>query len=199
MSQPSETEVQQLRQVATDLREVHEERGHRVGQALGVDSAFGSGMTRSWLGRDLTVEAISEAASQRGLDFRPVKGLGREFRFIAEGVDRRYRLKKANRRSDGSYAILANSDSALAAEHEQETLLPEEAWVLGYTLTEDCLLQDVFIAPILDRTEGHPGHLVLGRIIELLASPTPPAGFQPSDDDDLGFDDEEGENEALGS
>ncbi len=197
MSQPSEAEVQQLRQIAADLREVHEERGHRVEQALGVDSAFGSSMSRSWLGRDLTVEAISEAASQRGLDFRPVKGLGREFRFSDGGVDRRYRLRKASKRADGTYVIIANSDSALTV--DEDTLFPEEAWVLGYTLSADCLLEDVFIAPIVDRVEGRPGYLVLGRVIELVGAPTPPAGFQPRDEDLLGFDDEDVEQEEFGS
>jgi len=188
MSQPSDLEIDQLRRVAHELREVFAERGYRVDSAMEVDPAFGSGMARGAMARDLAIDAISGAASRHGLDFRPVNGSGREFRCFSGGVDRRYRMRKARRVREGTYVIPANSDSALAT--DEGSLLQEETWVLGYTIGADMLVDDVFVAPVLGRVEGHPGHLVLGRIIELLTADAPTVGFQPTDEPLPGFEDD---------
>lgn len=190
MSQPPVSEVEQLRRAAHDLREVFAERGYRIEQATEVDPSFGMLSSRSALARELAVSALEAAFSRNGLDFRPVTGGGREVRSFSGGVDRRYRFRKATRRSDGSYSIPANSASALGSDEQEETLLQQETWVLGYTLDGTPLVQDVFVAPVVDVTAGDPGHLVLGRVIELLDGEAPLGGFRPVDEP-LGIEDDE--------
>ncbi|MDP9377098.1 MAG: hypothetical protein M3P40_05940 [Actinomycetota bacterium] len=197
MSQPPALELDQFKIVAAEMREVFEERGYRVDVALEADPGFGSGASRASLVRDLAIDAASVAASRHGLDFRTVNGSGREFRCLSGGVDRRYRLRKAGRRSDGSYVIPTNAKSAMHG--DDETLIPEELWVFGYTLTSEGTLQDVFLAPVLGIEQGLPGHLILGRVIELIDAPTTPAGFQPTDEDLEGFELDEGESGEFGS
>ncbi len=189
MSQPPELQVERLRRVAHDLAEVFAERGYRVDSAMEVDPAFGSGTARSAVARDLAVDAVSRAASQHGLDFRPVNGSGREFRCLEAGTDRRFRLKRARRTADGGYLIVANSDSALAV--SEDSLFHEESWVFGYTLGDDHLIADIFIAPVRGYEEGRPGHLVLGPITELLTGHAPVGGFRPAEEPLDGFEDDE--------
>lgn len=198
MSQDSDQAVSQLRHVAHELKETFEERGYRVDSALEADPAFGSGTSRSALARDLAVGAASAAASQIGLDFRPVHGIGREFRCQVDGVDRRYRLLRAKRRSDGEYVLYVNGASSILT--EEATLFPEERWVLGYTLSQDLYVEDVFVAPVLGVEGELPGRLLLGAVTQLLTHQPPPlvGGFQPTDEELDGFErdadeDEEGE------
>lgn len=191
MSQPHDLEVELFKMVAAEMREVFEERGHRVDVALAVDPGFGSGASRSSLVRDLAVDAASAAASRHGLDFRPVNGTGREFRCMSATVDRRYRLRKATRRAEGGgYKIPTNAKSAMYC--DDGTLIPEELWVMGYTLTKEGTLLDVFIAPVEGIEEGLPGRLILGRVIDLADPTTTPAGFEPADEDLEGFELDEG-------
>jgi hypothetical protein len=197
MSQPSALEIDQFRAVAAEMREVFEERGYRVEVALAVDPGFGSGSSRSSLVRDLAIDAASAAASRHALDFRTVNGSGREFRCMGDAVDRRYRLRKAARRADGGYSIPTNAKSAMYS--DEGSLIPEELWVMGYTLTREGTLQDVFIAPVEDIAPGLPGHLILGPVIELVDAPTTAAGFEPADEDLEGFELDEGELGESGS
>lgn len=197
MSQPRTHDLDQFRSVASEMREVFEERGYRVDVALDADPGFGSGGSRASLVRDLAIDAASAAASRHGLDFRPVNGSGREFRCLSDGVDRRYRLRKAARRGDGAYVIPTNAKSAMY--NDEGSLFPEEPWVMGYTLTRDGTLQDVFIAPVQGIEQGRPGHLILGRVIELIDVLHTPAGFQPTDEDLEGFELDEGESGEFGS
>ncbi len=198
MSQPSALLVERLRRVAHDLAEVFDERGYRVDTAMEADPSFGSGTARSAVARDLAVEAVSRAASQHGLDFRPVNGSGREFRCLESGTDRRFRLKRARPTADGGYLIVANSASALAV--SEDSLFPEENWVFGYVIGEDHVIVDIFIAPVRGFEEGRPGRLVLGPCIELLTEHPPVGEFRPSDEPLEGFeDDEQDESGEFGS
>jgi len=201
MSQPSRNAVNRLSATAHQLREVFAERGHKIEVAQEVDPGFAGGGPRSALARALATDALSAAASHQGLDFRPVNGSGREIRLFSGGVDRRFRFRKADRGSHGTYRIPANTDSALTANEEPDepSLIPEEIWVLGYTRNnDDTMVEDVFIAPVRGRTEGSPGHLLLGPVIDLLTGNQAFPGFRPKDeplegfeDDDLGLDEDE--------
>jgi hypothetical protein len=197
MSQTSLRELDQLKRVASEMREVFEERGYRVDLALEVDPGFGSGGSRASLVRDLAIDAASAAASRHALDFRTVNGSGREFRCFSDGVDRRFRLRKAGRRADGTYVIPTNAKSAMYS--DGDSLIPEELWVFGYTVTAESTLQNVFIAPVLGIEQGLPGHLILGRTVELVDAPATPAGFQPVDEDLEGFELDEDESGEFGS
>jgi hypothetical protein len=197
MSRPSRDELALLRQVAHELREVFAERGHRVDQAMEVDPAFGSGWSRAAVTRDLVVDAVSAAASRIGLDFRPVNGSGREFRYLAGGVDRRYRLRKARRASDGSLEIAASSNSALAS--DEPFLFAEEPWAFAWTISPDGQIAEIFVAEVIGYVEGQPGHLMLGRTISLDHGGLPMGGFQPTDEGLDDFDDEEDLGDDFGS
>jgi hypothetical protein len=162
-----------------------------------ADPAFGSGTSRAAVARDLAVDAASESASHNGLDFRPVNGSGREFRTLTDGVDRRYRLRRARRETDGSLTIASNSDSALVV--ADYMLIPEEPWVLGYTYATGYQIEHVFVAPVLGIQEGRPGRLILGRITQLLTAMSPGGGgFLPVEEELEGFGDEAGSGDDTG-
>lgn len=173
------------------------ERGHRVDVAMEADPAFGSGWSRSAVTRDLVLDAVSGAASRTGLDFRPVNGSGRELRSFSGATDRRYRVRRARRQTDGTLIISASAESALAT--SEDSLLDVEQWAFAWISSSSGLIEEVLIAEVLGVAEGRPGHLVLGRTIGLDGSDMPSAGFRPADEGLAGFDDEEGLGEDFDS
>lgn len=190
-------ELRALNAVADELREVFVERGHRIEQAMETDPAFGSGWSHAALSRDLAVGAASGAASRIGLDFRPVNGGGREFRTLAGTIDRRFRLRRAHRRADGTTIITANSDSALAV--EDGSFFDQEQWVLSWMPTPEGAIEVVFVAEVVGFVEGRPGHLTLGPMTLLGGEDLPAGGFNPTDEDLDGFGEDEGWEEESGS
>lgn len=197
MSHPSEEELVLLSHVAEELREVFAERGYRVDVAMDADPAFGSGWSRAAVTRDLVIDAVSSAASRLGLDFRPVNGMGREFRYLSGTIDRRYRLRRATRRPDNSIVIEVSSESALAA--TGGSLFAEEQWVFAWVPSPEGLIGEVLVAEVLGYVEGSPGRLELGTIINLEGGDLPSGGFRPTDEGLDGFDDEEGSGDEFGS
>lgn len=199
MSWLPDDELRRLNHVADELREVFAERGHRVDQAMEADPAFGSGWSRAAVTRDLVVDATSAAASRIGIDFRPVNGSGREFRTLTGTVERRYRLRRARRDTDGSLVITASTDSALAV--SEDSLFDQEQWTFAWIPSPDGLIDDVLVAEVVGFVEGSPGRLKLGRVIALGGGEFPTGGFEPADEDLDGFDDLEDydEGDDLGS
>lgn len=195
MSHPSDRLLRQLSQVSTELQEVFAERGHRVDVALEADESFGStAQSKTSLMRELALDAVAAAASRVGVQFGVVNGSGRELRTFDDGVDRRFRVRRASRDSDGNIVLMANSDAPLrVVVDEGDGLYPVEAWAFGWIpVAEAVLVAEVFVAPILDFVPGNPGHLVLGRAISLLGPDTPSGGgFTPRDEGLDGFDDDE--------
>lgn len=193
MSQPSDAVLDKLRMIAADLQEVVAERGYRVDVALDVDPAFGSGQARAWLLRDLVMEAIDEAASRVGVEFQTINGGGRELQTVADGVIRRFRCKSASRNSDDQIEVLANSDAPLMVGEDDGSLYAVEPWVFGYISSTAAVLDEVFVAPIIDFVEGTPGHFALGQAIQLLGPELPPrsSGFRPTDEGLEGFEDDD--------
>jgi hypothetical protein len=196
MTQLPASDVERLAKVADELREVFSERGYRVDVALDADPAFGSGYSRSSLQRDLVIEAILPSLGPAGLDYRPVRG-AHEIRLLSGVVDRRFRLLKAKRTSDGGYLIQVNSDSVLAL--TEGSLFREELWVFAWTIDADGFIADVFIAEVRDYKAGRPGRLILGPVTMLGASGPAPRGFQPGHEGLSDFEDEEGTGDAYGS
>lgn len=190
MSHPSETELDQMNYIANELREVFAERGHRVDEAMETDPAFGSGWARSAVTRDLVVAAVSEAASRIGIDFRPVNGIGREFRHLDNTIDRRYRLRRAKRAVDGDLIVTANSESAVCG--EVGSLFTQESWTFLWTLDGDGQIDEILLAQVSGYVEGSPGRLKLGEMITLAGSAPTTGGFVPVDEDldDFGDEDE---------
>jgi hypothetical protein len=190
MSRPDDALLAQLNDIADELREVVAERGHRIDVALNVDQAFGSGQSRSWLTRDLVLDAIDEAASRLGIEFGTVNGSGRELRTFSDGVERRFRCRRASLDSEGNFKVVASSDAPLVVE-DDSGLIPLEAWVFSWVSESSTELADVFVAKILGFTEGSPGHLELGAPILLLGGGLPGGGgFRPTTEGLEGFDDD---------
>jgi hypothetical protein len=82
---------------------------------------------------------------------------------------------------------------------EEDSLLAEEPWVLGYTLG-DSGVGSVFAAPVRGVADGNPGVVILGPVTDLGSGTLPPMGtFRPDEDTDLpGFDIDTEENEGFG-
>ena len=197
MSQPSDADFRLLHAVAEELRDVFGERGYRVDVAMEVDPAFGSGWARAAVTRDLVIDAVSGAASRQGLDFRPVNGGGREFRTLTGTIERRFRLRRAVRRADGSLLITASSASALAI--EDGALFAGELWAFAWTLSDDGQIDEVLACEVTGYVEGMPGHLKLGHVFALTGDNSPTGGFRPTEEDLTGFEDERDAGEGFGS
>lgn len=194
MSLPSDGERRQLDEIAFDLREEFEQRGYRVGVALGADPAFGSGDARSALERDLVREVLGRSSSRVGMGYRAVHGRGREL----VGEHHRYRVRRARLDAAGSPIITVSAESSLGVE-EEPTLFPSESWVFGWIMGGDGLIADLFVAPILGIEPGSPGRLILGHALPLGSGSPFDGGFTPSDEDlDLGEDDEDTGDAAEG-
>ncbi|WP_159620297.1 hypothetical protein [Arthrobacter zhaoguopingii] len=189
-----------LEQIAFEIREVYEERGHNVDSALAQDSAFsGSGRSRSSLSRDLVAQAFVTGASRVGFDLDSGAWGAKQFRVDLGRAFGVFRLKKAEARADGTYKVVTNSSSTWG-DVDEDTLFVEIPYVLGYTLSSN-QVGDIFFAEVLGVVEGNPGELILGRAV-LLGGRGPVGGgsFEPAVDDVLpGFDEAESDDSASGA
>jgi hypothetical protein len=185
--------MKRMHQLADEIRETFEDRGWKIEKATQLDRAFGkSRRSRSSLGRDLVLDAIDETVGRIGLACRSVGGGGCEVIDLADGVDRRFRVRKADVEPEtGEYEIVCTSDSILVVtDTEPDSLIPTECWVLGYTADGEGMVIDIFAARVLGMTAEPVPRLKLGTVTLLGANGTltPPSGrgFQPADEDDLG-------------
>jgi hypothetical protein len=182
MSRPIDRELAALHYIADDLRESMAARGHRVGQALAADPAFGS-RSKSSLVRDMVIDSLTVAtASCADADFRPVNGAGRELRFYLN-TDRRYRVRRGRRDERGDVVVMVNAESALAVDDDQYGLLPAENWAFVWIANDDCLIDEVLAAEVRGVTNGKPGRVVFGDVIPLGGSARPAARFSARTDD----------------
>ncbi|WP_300014909.1 hypothetical protein [Pseudonocardia sp.] len=188
-----ESEIAVLRQVAREIRESTEESGYKVGVAVRQHGAFSQ--TRgpaSALERSLVLEAARRGASQAGLTFEAASG---SLDIITNCGDtiRYYRVKHVKLTAAGEYKVICGEGSSLLVT-EPESLLREEKWILGYTLSDDHTIERLIAAEIVGwRGEG-PVCLTLGSIIVLTDDPSP-RGFTSTDEDLPGFEDEDGDGE----
>ena len=199
MSRPSDFELGKLDRIADDLFEVFDERGHRVDEAMSVDPAFGSGQSRAWVRRDLAVDTVIVAASTIAVDFRPVNGAGREFRFLSN-VDRRYRFLRGRRDDRDRLHVSVNSASSLTVD-PSGGLYPFEQWVVVWVMS-DTVIAEVVACEVTGVTYGRPGELIFGEMISLGKAESRidrQRRFQADVDDDIFGDegDEEGEGQEL--
>jgi hypothetical protein len=188
--------MESLHLLADEVRETFAERGHRIESAVDMDKAFSrSKRAQSAMSRELVIDAIAEASSRLGITCRTVTGGAYDIVIISDGVDRRYRVHKANVDPEtGSYDILWTSDSIFLDEAEPDALFRVEKWVFGYTVDADGMIVDIFAAQLLGKTDASIPSLILGPPTALgtAATPTPPGhGFQPADEDDLGLDEDD--------
>jgi hypothetical protein len=194
----TETVAGMLEQIAFEIREVYEERGHNVDSALAQDSAFAtSGRSRSSLSRDLVAEAFVAGASRVGFDLDSGAWGAKQFRVDLGHAVGVFRLKKAEAIADGSYKVVTNSSSTWG-DIDEDTLIVELPYVLGYTLSAN-LVGDIFFAKVNGVIEGNPGELILGHPVLLGGGgPTGGGSFEPEVDEDLpGFDEEDADDVAF--
>lgn len=189
-----------LEQIAFEIREVYEERGHNVDSALAQDSAFAaSGRSRSSLSRDLVAEAFVTGASRVGFDLDSGGWGAKQFRVDLGHAVGVFRLKKAEATSDGTYKVVTNSSSTWG-DIDEDTLIVELPYVLGYTMVGN-QVGDIFYAKVNGVIEGNPGELILGHPV-VLGGGTPTGGgsFEPEVDDDLpGFDEQDDGDATSGA
>lgn len=189
-----------LEQIAFEIREVYEERGHNVDSALEQDAAFiGSGRSRSSLSRDLVAEAFMTGASRVGFDIDPTARGAKQFRANMGNGFGLFRLRKAEVAADGSYKIVMSSSSTWG-DMDEDTLIVETPYVLGYTLDSN-QIGDIFFATVNGVTQSNPGELILGRVVLLGGrGPVGSGSFDPVVDDELpGFEEIESDDSASGA
>lgn len=193
MSHLSPEEQHRLDELAYWIRELFSERGHNISSALDQDPCFRNGERgRSGLARQMMEVAVASATGKVGLAMTTGDGGVRIVQSIDRGYDRRYRVLSAKKQPDGAFRILSSSDKILQV-GDDSLFGIEEAWVLAYTLDSDNQIADLFVAQVLDRLEGQPGELVLGPEYMLAGQPPTSGGFEPTDEDLPGYDDEEDE------
>jgi hypothetical protein len=191
MSYVEDAERRALQAVADGMRDALEEDGHRISAATRQHSSFKEdNRPRSVLARSMIRAAARRAASQAGGFHIDASGEQLTLIWLGSETHRKYRLKKARERGDGSLEFLVGHGSAMV-QADVSSLWLEEPWVLGYTMLGDHIAQ-VFAAEIKGVQDGRMLSLILGDIIPLLGErPDATVGFVSDQEDELpGFEDE---------
>lgn len=196
----SDAELAGLHQVADWIRDEVEEYGYLVASAIELHPAFDEteGIASAML-RGLVVTGARKGAHRGGLT--PTRAHnGWDLVWSEDGLYRKYRIKKAAKAKSGGFEMLVGTNSALM-KPAPESLIGEEQWVLGFTVTASRAIEDVFAARIMDVTDHKVPQLVLGAPIILGSGGTTPTGgkftsdeedFLPGFEDETTYDDEEG-------
>lgn len=197
MSLVSLAEQQRLESVAEEVREQLAADGHLVGSAVGLHRSFKlSRRPGRTLTREMIMGAVWSGAARAGLYPEAVTGGGLDLVSQDGSTYRRYRLRSATERKNGTFAIPHNGDSALA--EPSDDLFQSEQWVFGYSLTAAFGLGALFVAQVLGVRLGNPGSLILGEPLRLTSTSTPPPDFTSPEEDLDGFEDDEDEDEDDG-
>lgn len=178
-----------VRAVADEVRETLAAESHLIDNAVSQHSAFrdGSGPAGG-LERALIKYGAARGASVAGIWPERVAG-GLDLVSQDGVVVRRYRLKSARRRRDGSPDVVCGAGSTLL-KPPGDSLFREERWILGFVTSDDHLIEEMFAAQIVGHHGENPVHLDLGPIVDLNGTPAP-LGFTSTDEGLDGFDDED--------
>lgn len=191
-----------MHRLADEIRDAFEERGWAIEKATGLDRAFRkTRRSRSSLGRDLVLDAIQTATLRLGLGSQTVSGGGMDVTAFLDGVEYRFRVRKAELDPDtGDYKIIGSEAILTIADADPEGLLPLERWVLGYTVDDEGQVADIFGARVVGITSDAVPRLLLSQVTPLGTSGFSDgplgSGFQPVDDDSLGVDFDEDESDG---
>ena len=196
--------LEDLEYVVCGLEEGMQAEGHTVGVAMEANESF----ERGWVENDLCRAALSALVRDLIGDkflFDDLGNGGVELSRVDEGVERRFRLKRATRDSKG-LVVTVNSDSKILTTPSPRDLtlfadaaarnapLPKvEQWVIPYILNSARTFSEVSVA----RVVGKIGlcRLKLADVIRIPHEAPPPPDFKPpvEDDLDLGEEDERGD------
>lgn len=197
----SDAELAALHLVADWIRDEVEENGYLVTKGIKLHPAFDEtdGIASAML-RGLVVSGARDGARLGALT--PTRAHnGWDLIWSEEGLYRKYRIKKATKSRSGAFEMLVGANSALV-KLSPESLISEEQWVLGFTVTASRDIDDVFAAKILGVTGRRVQQLVLSAPIILGTGSTLPSGgkFVSAEEDFLpGFEDDPSADDADGS
>jgi len=178
--------VETLGHIVLDMRETFEADGYTVDAALQHNRDFcRSNRPASELTRGIMIGALERASIRCGANYQDGAGGAAELHEFVEGYKAVIRLKRA-RRVGSDLRVKANAATAFGGV-DDETLIPEAHFALGWILNDQGDSLEFFVAEIVGIEPGSPGHLIFGWVHEFptLAIPTSD-GFQPAPDDDLG-------------
>ncbi len=193
MVHPSAREIEALKVVAREIRDTAEESGYSVDRAVSQHASFSR--TRgpaSALERSLILDAARRGATVAGVSTEEVAG-SLDVVTIANGVIRRFRVKRVNVTRDGDYEVLCGEASTLLVT-DYESIFREEKWIFGYVMSDDHTIDRLIAAEIVDWRGNGPVRLVFGTIIDL-SDDQPPRGFVSTDEGLDGF----GEGDGAGA
>lgn len=186
MVHPTAREIEALKTVAREVRDTAEESGYSVDRAVGQHASFSR--TRgpaSALERSMVLDAARKGAIAAGVSSDDVSG-GLDLVTFADGVVRRFRVKRMNVTRDGDYEVLCGEGSTLLVS-DYESMFREEKWIFGYVMSDDHSIDRLVAAEIVDWRGNGPVRLLFGTIIDL-SDDQPPRGFVSTDEGLDGFD-----------
>jgi hypothetical protein len=204
MSHLPDPVMDKLRYVVRELDEGLQAGTHKVSQAIAVDSAFNEGYVDSNLTRALVCSIIR---SVPGVSVEELSNGGCELGISHKGIERRFRLRRAERDSRNFLVVKVSSDSFLAQKVRNPTLFDQEPmevietnelWVLAYLMNRPTrTLLEVFAArPTGLLGDEPPYKLEFGAMVEIpISAPIPPRFRQEDEDLDLGDETAEGDEE----
>lgn len=174
-----------LHDIAGWIRDEVEENGHLIDRGVALHPAFDeSDDIASGMLRRLVLYGARHGARAVGLvPTRAYNGL--DLVWSEPGVYRKYRIKKAKKGRAGAFEMLVGPNSALFLP-QAESLIGEEQWVLGYTVSSTRDIDDVFAAKVIGVTAHKVPQLIFGAVITLGSGGVPPSGGRfTSDADDF--------------
>lgn len=192
--------VRRLEDASFEMGELYDSRSHAVGAALKHDRSFSrTEGSRSSLRRDLVGDVFLKSMSRAGLQAQRGTGGACEVVEYVNGWYAVIRLRKAERRADGSYFVRKNKASSFG--YVDESMLePSHDFVFGFTI-DGAEQLSCFVAPVVRVIEGNPGELVLGDAIEFGGVAKPElSGFHTDTDETLpgyGEGDEDQDSETA--
>lgn len=200
MSPLPEAVLNGLTQTVRAIDDRLQARSYKVAQAIAMDDAFDESYIESSLQRGLLCGIVPEvAAAGFTVEFFNNGGCG--LRGVHDGIERRFRFRKARRDPWNDLIVRTNSDSFLTHtvrdisptlfdEDPPPHLLTPEQWVLAYVvhpLTRT--FQEISARLPVELLGAPPYRLRWGKVVPLpLVDPLPPAF--PGKDDDLPMDDD---------
>lgn len=193
-----------LKRFVSGVEEGLQADAHKVGLAVAEHPGFDTNWVESHLIRAV-IASLSRAFGGNDLSMEDLANGGVEVTNVHEGVERRFRLRRAKRDARGTLVVTTSSDSILTLTAQDPTLFDDEdtlsapppdleQWVIAYLLHPGTLtFAEVSVARVAgvigDRS---PYRLKLADIVRVPHAVPLPPDFTPDRDDlDLPGEDED--------
>lgn len=180
-----------LGQVAQEIAEVTEVDGYLIGNAVATHLAFSrSKAPRSALRRALVADTALRRCSELELYAEGGPNEMVEIIQLDGTYEHHLRLKHVTKDSYDHYVALCDPESSLLRT-DDEALIPQQKWVMGYTTDDLDAAEEIFAARVLGHDGRKPGRILLGTPISLLGTKPTGGGWVSTDEGLAGFDDDE--------